>query len=230
VAGHRVLLIDLDPKAHATIGLGCKPSGATRTLYDVFVNPREPISQAALASSLAGLTVVPGAASLGAAESDMRDYPGKELVLGEKLRAVAEDYDYCLIDCPPHLGFLMTCALVASDHAICPVQTQGYALEGLPRLFETIDVLRSRFRPCAVGTLGLVPTFVDDRVALCRQIQGQMRGLFGPLVLDTVIHRNVRLAECPGSGKPIFTHAPGSTPAREFRALADEVRSRLAAD
>lgn len=227
VAGDRVLLVDLDPQGHATIGLGYNLNTVTRTLRDALVDPREPISEVALTSSLAGLTVMPGTAALEAAESDLRDDPGKELVLGEKLRAVADQYDYCLIDCPPHLGFLMTSALVAADHAIVPVQTQCYALEGLPRLCETIDLLRSRFRPCAVRTLGLVPTFVDDRVSLCRQIQGQMRGLFGPLVFDTVIHRNVRLAECPGSGKPVFTYAPGSSPSLEYRALADEVKSRL---
>ena len=230
VAGDRVLLIDLDPQGHATIGLGYDLNTVTRTMYDVLVEPQVSISDVALESSVERLKVVPSTVLLGAAELDLRGERGKELILGEKLKAVADQYDTCVIDCPPLLGFLMINALVASDHVMVTVQTQYYALEGLRRLFETVELLRSRFSPCAVRTLGLVLTFVEDRVALSRQIQHQMRDFFGPLVFDTVIHRSIRLAESPSAGESIFTYAPENAAALEYQALAEEVKSRMAAE
>jgi chromosome partitioning protein len=142
---------------------------------------------------------------------------------------VADHYDICLIDCAPWLGVLMINALVASTDVIIPVQAHFYAFEGLKRLLETIDVLKTRFQPCSARTLGLLLTFVEDRPLYTRKVQLQVRELFGDLVFKTVIHKTVKLVEAPDAGKSIFTFAPDSKASLEYKALADEVLARLQA-
>jgi len=229
VAGDRVLLVDLDPQGHTTLGLGLDPSSLTRSMYDAMVNRDVSISDVGSPSHLERLALAPSNILLGAAELELRTELGKELILGEKLRMVSDYYDYCVIDCAPLLSLLMLNALVASDYVVITVQTQYYALEGLKRLLETVHIMRQRFHPCRIRTLGLILTFVEDRVSLSRQIQQQLREYFGPLVFDTVIHRNVRLAEAPSAGESIFTFAPGSKGAMEYKALAEEIKTRMQA-
>jgi chromosome partitioning protein len=153
---------------------------------------------------------------------------GKELILSEQLRMVADQYDTCIIDCAPPLSLLMVNALVASDDVIVPVQAHYYALEGLKQLLETVHVIRNRFHPCRVTTLGLLLTFFESRTALSREIQKQLRDYFGKLVFDIVIHRTVRLAEAPSAGECIFTYAPTCKAAGEYEALAQEVKMKIA--
>jgi chromosome partitioning protein len=228
-AGDRVLLVDLDPQGHATLGLGVDPGSLGQTMYEVMVEQGVAVRDICRPTGLARLTLAPSNNLLAAADLELRRELGKELVLGEKLRPVGEDYDYCVIDCPPLLSLLMINALVAGDYAVVTVQTQYYALEGLKRLLETVQVMRERFHPCRIRTLGLILTFVEDRVALSRQIQQQLRDFFGQLVFDTVVHRNVRLAEAPSAGESIVTYAPSSKGAKEYRALADEIKARIQA-
>ena len=225
-AGDRVLLVDLDPQGHTTLGLGLDPGSLNKSMYEIMVNRGLSVSDVSRQTHLHGLTLAPSNLLLGAAELELRVELGKELILGEKLRTVADQYDYCVIDCAPLLSLLMLNALVASEHVIVTVQTQYYALEGLRRLLETIHVMRQRFHPCRVRTLGLVLTFVEDRVALSRQIQQQLREYFGKLVFDTVIHRNARLAEAPSAGESVITFAPNSKGALEYKALAEEIKAR----
>ena len=229
VAGDRVLLVDFDPQGHTTLGLGIDPASLEWGMYDVVVSRDLSVSDVCRQTSLERLSLAPSNVMLSAAELELRNELGKELILGEKLRLVAEEYDYCIIDCGPMLSLLMLNALVASDHVIVTVQTQYYALEGLKRLLETVHILRQRFYPCRVTTLGMVLTFVEDRVALSQQIQQQLREYFGPLVLDTVIHRNVRLAEAPSAGESIFTYAPKDKSTLEYKTLAEEVKARIQA-
>jgi chromosome partitioning protein len=143
------------------------------------------------------------------------------------LRAVSGRYDICLIDCAPSLGLLMLTALVASTHVVVPVQAHFYSLDGLKRLMETIRVVRARFFPCVVQPLGLLLTFMENRTLLCKRIETGMRKLFGPLVFDTVIHKNVALAEAPSAGQSVLDFAPESRGAAEHRALAKEIVARL---
>jgi len=226
-SGQRILLVDLDPQGHATMGMGIKPERLERTIYSALVNPDLPISSVIVGTDIEWLDLAPSNISLAGAEVELRRAVGRQLVLGEQLRQVADHYDICIIDCAPWLGVLMINALVASTDVIIPVQAHFYAFEGLKRLLETIAVLKSRFHPCNARTLGLLLTFVEDRPLYTRKVQFQVRELFGDLVFDTVIHKTVKLVEAPDTGKSIFTFAPDSKAALEYKALADEVLTRL---
>jgi len=229
-AGRRVLLVDLDPQGHATMGMGFDPDAFERTVYDGLIDRRVSIVSVAVATDVEWLDLVPSNVRLAGAELELQGALGKELVLGEWLRTVADHYDMCIIDCPPALGLLMLNALVASTDVIIPVQVHFYAFEGLKRLLETIRVLKKRFHPCSARTLGLLLTFVEDRPTYTRKIQLQLRELFGDLVFDTVIHKTIRLVEAPEAGKSIFTFAPDSKAAYEYTTLADEIEARLRAE
>lgn len=219
----RVLLIDLDPQAHATIGLGHDPNDFERTIYDVLTQPGLPLSDVVVPTGLHMLGLVPCNVLLASAELELAGTPGKELLLGRGLQAVREAYDLCVIDCPPSLGILTLNALVGSTDVLVPVQVHYYALEGLKRLLETVRIIRQRFHPYSVENISLLLTFVEERTTFSRQIQQQMREIFGELVLDTVIHRNVRLAESPSAGIPVLKYAPQSKGATDYRALAAEL-------
>ncbi len=219
----RVLLIDLDPQAHATIGLGHDPNDFERTIYDVLTQPGLPLSDVVVPTGLHTLGLVPCNVLLASAELELAGTPGKELLLGRGLQAVREAYDLCVIDCPPSLGILTLNALVGSTDVLVPVQVHYYALEGLKRLLETVRIIRQRFHPYSVENISLLLTFVEERTTFSRQIQQQMREIFGELVLDTVIHRNVRLAESPSAGIPVLKYAPQSKGATDYRALAAEL-------
>jgi chromosome partitioning protein len=225
--GHRVLLVDFDPQGHTTLGLGYDPNRFAKTAYHTMANGYLPISALAVPTCLDRLHLVPSNIMLAAAELELRGVQGKELVLGEQLRAVAGDYDLCLIDCAPSLGLLMINVLVASTHVLTPVQAHFYALDGLKRLLETLRLIRTRFHPCLVKPLGLLLTFVEDRTVLSKHIEQGLRELFGPLVFDTVIHKTVALAEAPSQGQCVLTYAPDSRGAREYEALAREALARL---
>jgi len=227
--GNRVLLVDLDPQAHATLGCGYNPDGWDKTIYDVLTNPLVSVSTVITSTSLKLLDLVPSNTLLGSAEIELRHVLGKQLVLGEQLRAVVNEYDLCIVDCAPSLGLLMINALVASTGVIVPVQVHFYALEGLRRLLQTIRIVRERFHPCLVRTLGLLLTFVESRTRLSKRVELGVRRLFGDLVFDTVIHRSIALAEAPSVGQSILTYAPESRAAAEYRALAAEVLLRLQA-
>jgi chromosome partitioning protein len=147
----------------------------------------------------------------------------KELVLSKQLATISSEYEMCVIDCPPSVGLLTLNALVAATDVVVPVQVNYYAMEGLKQLFETANIIRTHFYPCDVKILGLLLTFVEDRIIFSRQIQQQMREFFGDLVFDVVIHRNVRLAEAPSIGQSILTYDAESRGAVEYMALADEI-------
>ncbi len=219
----RVLLIDFDPQSHATIGLGYDPNAFERTVYDILARPDVPLSDIIVRTDIRGLHLVPCNVLLASAELELAGTPGKELLLGRALQSVREAYDLCVIDCPPSLGVLTLNALVTSTDVVVPVQVHYYALEGLKRLLETVRIIRQRFHPYSVESISLLLTFVEERTTFSRQIQQQMREIFGELVFDTVIHRNVRLAEAPSSGEPVLHYAPQSKGAVDYRALAAEM-------
>jgi len=220
--GHRVLIIDLDPQGHATIGLGCDPEGPDKTIYDVLTREQVPISRVIVSTSKKGLNLVPSNILLSGVEFELATLYGREYVLARQVEQLGQAYEMCVIDCSPSLSLLTLNALVASTDVIIPVQTQYYALEGLRQLLETIDIVKERFNP-NLKILGVLLTFVETRTTLSRQVQKQMREFFGDLVFDTVIHRTVRLAEAPSSGESILTYAPTSKGALEYLALAEEI-------
>ncbi len=221
--GQRVLLVDLDPQAHATIGLGYDPDTFDQTVYDLLTGAEEHLQAVMTPTQLEGLDLLPCNVLLASAELELGAIPGKELLLGRGMRGAREQYDFCVIDCPPSLGILTLNALVASTDIIVPVQVHYYALEGLKRLLETIRVIRERFHPYSMENISLLLTFVEERRTFSRQIQQQMRDIFGDLVFDTVVHRDVRLPESPSAGESILTYAPRSRAAADYRALACEI-------
>jgi len=221
--GHRTLIVDLDPQGHSTIGLGYDPDALNATIYDAMVNAPVGISNIAVGTRIEWLDLAPSNVLLSGAELDLTGIPGREFVMTDKLAAIADRYDLCVIDCPPALGLLTLNALLACTGVVVPVQVHYYAMEGLKQLFETAQIIKERFRPCCVRILGLLLTLVDNSTLLSRQIQQQMREFFGELVFDTVIHRSVKLAEAPSAGESVLTYAPKSSAAAEYAALAREL-------
>jgi len=227
--GKQVLLIDLDPQAHATLGLGYEPDELEKTIYDAITNAQIPVSRRQLpisniivGTSVERLYLVPSNILLSGAEFELAVLFGREYILNERLKNVGGNYDICVIDCSPSLSLLTLNALVASTDVIIPVQTQYYALEGLKQLLETVDIVKQRFNQ-QLRTLGVLLTFVETNTTLSRQVQQQMREFFSDLVFDTVIHRNVKLAEAPSAGQPVLTYDPESKGAAEYKALAEEI-------
>jgi len=235
--GKQVLLIDLDPQAHATLGLGFDPDGLEKTIYDTITNAQIPVSRKQIplsnivvTTSVERLHLVPSNILLSGAEFELAVLFGREYILNERLKNVSGNYDICVIDCSPSLSLLTLNALAASTDVIIPVQTQYYALEGLKQLLETVEIVKQRFNQ-NLRTLGVLLTFVETNTSLSRQVQQQMREYFSDLVFDTVIHRNTRLAEAPSAGQPVLTYDPESKGAVEYKALAEEiVNSRTAGE
>lgn len=225
--GHRVLLVDLDPQAHATLGLGYHPNDIEKTVYHALVDGYTHVSTMIIGTNIDRLDLLPSNVLLAGAELELRGTPGRELVLGEQLRTVSRRYDICLIDCAPSLGLLMFNALVASTNVIVPVQAHFYALDGLKNLLDTIRLIQTRFHPCSVKPLGLLLTFVEKGTILSRRVETGLRELFGALVFDAVIHKAITLAEAPSVGQTVLTYAPDSKGAREYAALAREAIGRL---
>ena len=221
--GKKVLVVDLDPQGHATLGVGCDPQSFTRTIYNAIVDTAVPITSVISPSKTENVDIAPSNVLLSGAELDLAAVSGREFMLSEQFKTIDDRYDICVIDCPPSLGILTLNALIASDDLIVPVQVHYYAMEGLKQLFETCEIIQEHFYPCKVKITGLLLTFVEDRLVFTRQIQQQMREFFGDLVLDTVIHRNIRLAEAPSAGESVITYAPDSRGASEYLALADEI-------
>ncbi len=221
--GNRVLIIDLDPQGHTTLGLGCDPEAIDKTIYDVLTDSHIPLSKVIINSSQEGLSLVPSNILLSGAEFELATLYGREYVLSQQLSNMNGDHhDICVIDCSPSLNLLTLNALVASTDVIIPVQTHYYALEGLRQLLETIEIVKERFNH-GLKILGVLLTFVESRTTLSKQVQRQMREFFGDLVFDTVIHRTVRLAEAPSAGESILNYAPKSKGALEYTALAEEI-------
>ena len=221
-SGKKILLLDLDPQGHSTLGIGHDPEGLDRTIYHVFGNAQVPMSEVVLNTKVKGLDLVPNNILLSGVELKLATVDGREYVLGQQLSSINNKYDVCVIDCSPSLSLLTVNALAASTDVLIPVQTHYYALEGLRQLFETIEIVKERFNH-GLKILGVLLTFVESRTTLSKQVQRQMREYFGDLVFDTVIHRTVRLAEAPSAGESVLTYAPKNKAANEYKALAEEI-------
>jgi chromosome partitioning protein len=220
------LIVDLDPQGHSTLGFGYNPETLDKTIYHALTNVQIPLPRVIIDTNVERLSLAPSNILLSGAELELANVVGREFVLSEQFRIVSDEYDVCIMDCPPSLGLLTLNALIASTDVIVPVQVNYYAMEGLRQLLETADIIKMNFQPCYVKILGLLLTFVEDRTLLSRQIQHQMREYFGDLVFETVIHRTVRLAEAPSSGESVLTYAPNSKGAAEYTALVEEITRR----
>ena len=182
------------------------------------------MSRILLSTTTEGLDLVPSNILLSGVESELFGQYGREYVLRQRLEGLDGKYDICVIDCSPSLSILTLNALVASTDVIIPVQTHYYAIEGLKQLLETVDVVKSRFN-AELKMLGVLLTLVESRTLLSREVQRQMKEFFGELVFDTVIHRNIRLAEAPSAGESVLTYDPKSRGAQEYPALVNEINN-----
>lgn len=222
-AGYATLLVDVDPQANATVGLGFERSDGD-SLYGVFAGRLE-TAEAIRRSELDNLSVLTASPDLAAANVELPRIEGSETRLREVLEPVRDDYAFILLDCPPSLGPLTVNALVAADRVIVPVQTEYFALEGLAGLLETLELIRRQLNP-RLSIAGMLLTMHDPRTKLAQDVEQEVRSHFPELVFDTVVPRNVRLGEAPSFGKPVIHHDPHCAGSVAYFELAKEVAAR----
>jgi chromosome partitioning protein len=223
VAEQRVLLIDMDPQGNATSGVGVAPRSVQRGTYDVLVG-RESIRDAARTTDLGCLKLVGSGPDLAAVEIEFVDLDDRATRLKQAIETVKDDYDFILIDCPPSLGLLTLNALTAADAVLVPMQCEYYALEGISHLMSTVERIKAALNP-ALYVHGVLLTMFDPRSNLANQVADELRQHFP--VYETVIPRNVRLAEAPSHGKPIILYDAGSKGSQGYLSLAREILDRL---
>ena len=224
-ADRSVLLVDGDPQGNATSGLGISVPEGTTSLYEVLIDGVRASDAIRRSVHLAKLDVLPATPDLAGAEVELVNEERRSERLAISLSRDRDSYDYVLIDCPPSLGLLTINMLAAADSIIIPLQCEYFALEGLTQLLRTVEMVRSGLKPdLEVG--GVLLTMYDSRLNLSRQVAEDARAHFGDLVFQTVIPRNIRLAEAPSYGKPILLYDIGSVGASSYMAVAKEVMNR----
>jgi len=221
IAEKRVLLIDLDPQANATTGLGLEKSNKRPDTYQVLLGGVS-LREAMTATSLKYLQIVPSSRQLARFELEAVTVDENHLYLKKHLDEVAPDFDYIFIDLPPSLGLLTINALTAAAGVLIPIQAEYYALEGLSDLMNTIDRIRENFNP-TLSVRGVLMTMVDERTNLSRQVEGELREYFKGKVFEAVIPRNIKLSEAPSFGKPIQIYDIKLAGARTYMMLAREM-------
>ena len=222
--GHRVLLVDADPQGNATSGVGIQRGSFRRNLYHSLVLD-EPLGGLIIPTEIASLFVVPANRDLAGAEIELVEIEHRESRLRQALAAVEADFDYLIIDCPPSLSLLTLNALTAAKSLLVPIQCEYYALEGVTELFDTLARIRRLHNP-SLTIEGLLLTMYDERTNLSSAVAADLRDFYGQQVFQTVIPRNVRLAEAPSYGKPIIAYDPHSKGAEAYSQLAREIISR----
>jgi chromosome partitioning protein len=219
--GHRTLLVDLDPQANATTGLGLDPRAIDVSMYDVLLR-EVPLEDCIEATAVRNLFVAPASLDLAGAEIELVPAFSRERRLSSALEPLAADFDYVLIDCPPSLGLLTVNGLAAASEVLVPIQCEYYALEGLGQLLRNVELVKKNLNPTLeVSTIVLV--MYDARTKLAAQVVDEVRHHFGDKVCRQVIPRSVRLSEAPSFGQPIITFDPASRGALAYRLLAKEV-------
>jgi len=221
--GARALLVDIDPQANLTQGLGVDPAAVEYSIYEVLLNPDQGAGFAVLTTAF-GVDLIPSTLDLAGAELELAGKVGRELLLREALAPIRDRYDYILLDPPPSLGLFTLNALAAADAVMVPLQTHAYAFKAMPKLEATIALVRKLNPRLAIG--GIVCTMADRRTNLSQVVEAQIRAAYGDLVFRTVIPLNTKLAEAPAAGAPIADYAPSSAGALAYAALAEEVEQR----
>ena len=220
-ADRPVLLVDCDPQANATSGLGVDRDALQATTYELLLGGAT-LSDVVVEAGVPGLKLAPSHPRLVGAQLELADAEDREARLKFKLKEVADQYDYVLIDTPPSLGLLTVNALVAAESVLLPIQCEYYALEGVGLLMETLALVRERLNP-SLELDGVLLTMYDGRTNLSTQVAAEIRRYFGDAVFRTVIPRNVRLAEAPSFGLPVLLYDAASSGAQAYLALAQEV-------
>jgi chromosome partitioning protein len=222
-AGYEALLVDIDPQANATIGLGLGKDEPA-TVYDVLTGSVT-IADVVRPTGIDGLSIVPAGPDLAGANVELPRISGSATLLRDALLDVRDQYAFVLVDCPPSLGPLTVNALVAADRVIVPVQAEYFALEGLAGLLDTLSLVQRELNP-RLTVAGMLLTMHDGRTRLSQDVEREVREHFPELVFETVIPRNVRIGEAPSFGKPVIHHDPHCAGAGAYFELAKEVAAR----
>jgi chromosome partitioning protein len=220
IAGHSVLLVDVDPQANATSGIGLDPRKLSRSLYHCLIEHYSPI-ETIEATAIQGLSILPAQADLAGAEVELVSKENREHVLKNVLLGIHSLYELVFLDCPPALGLLTINALAAASSLLVPVQCEYYAMEGLGRLMANVERVRHALNP-GLEIEGILLTMYDSRNTLSRQVAEEVRGHFKEKVYQTVIPRNVTLAEAPSYGRPVLLYNVASAGAQAYVSLAKE--------
>ena len=225
VAEQRTLLIDGDPQGNASSGIGLSRAAISRNVYDVLIGNASLDDVIHASVQFKHLDVAPATADLAAAEVELVDQPDRELAMRRAISTVRDRYDYVLIDCPPSLGLITVNMLAAADTLLIPVQCEYYALEGLSQLLNTVHLVQRSLNEY-LEIEGVLLTMYDARLNLSRQVAADAREYFGSRVFETVIPRNIRLAEAPSFGKPIVVYDVASIGAQSYMSVAKELIAR----
>src|ERR1700712_2364371 len=221
VLEYKTLLVDADPQANSTTGVGFDLHNITQSLYDCMVNDAT-ARDVLLKTEVPNLDLIPSHIDLVGAEIEMINYPNREGVLKKILDPIRDDYEFIVIDCSPSLGLITVNALVAADSVAVPVQTEFFALEGLGKLLNTIKIVQNRLNP-ALQIEGILMTMYDGRLRLCNQVVAEVRRHFEEIVFTSIIHRNTRLSEAPSFGKPVILYDAESKGSINYLNLAKEI-------
>ena len=216
-----VLVVDADPQANASSGLGVDIKDVDCSLYECIIDHAD-VRDAIYTTDIDGLDIIPSHIDLVGAEIEMLNLPNREKVLKSLLAPIKDDYDYILIDCSPSLGLITVNSLTASDSVIIPVQCEYFALEGISKLLNTIKIIKSKLNP-RLEIEGFLLTMYDSRLRLANQIYDEVKRHFQELVFKTVIQRNVKLSESPSHGLPVILYDADSTGSKNHLALAKEI-------
>lgn len=222
--GKKVLLVDADPQANASSGLGIDIRSLENTIYECMVNGVS-ATKAIQPTEIDNLFVLPAHIDLVGAEIEMLNMENREQILRNILNPLRKNYDYILIDCSPSLGLITVNCLTASDSVIIPVQCEYFALEGISKLLNTIKIIKNKLNP-ELQIEGFLLTMYDNRLRLSNQVYDEVKRHFGDMVFNSVIARNVRLGEAPGFGKPIILYDPKSSGSQNYLDLAKELINR----
>ena len=223
-SGKKVLLIDADPQANATSGLGIVPKEMSSTIYECLVDDY-PMRSATVDTCVENLQLLGSRIDLVGAELELVERKGRERVLKEAIAQVKDDYDYIIIDCSPSLGLITVNALTAADSVIIPVQAEYFALEGISKLLNTIRIIKAKLN-AGLRIEGFLVTMYDARLRLANEIFEELKGHFGDLVFNTVIPRNIRISEAPSHGLPVTVYDPSCRGATSHIQLAHEIIAR----
>ena len=215
------LLIDFDPQANGTSGVGLDPRSVAASTYEVLIGTCS-LEDAIVETDMSFLSVAPSHINLVGAEIEMVNVVDRERILRRHLKDVRKNFDFIIIDCPPSLGLLTLNALTASDSVLIPVQAEYFALEGLGQLLNTIKLIRNHLNP-DLEIEGVLLTMFDKRLRLANQVAGEVRRYFGEKVFDTIVQRNVRLSEAPSFGRPVLLYDATSVGSRNYLALSREI-------
>lgn len=223
--GKKVLVVDIDPQGNTTSGIGLVKRKLQYTLYDVLVNKEFDISKAILRTKTNGLDILPASVDLAGAEIELVNLEGRERRLKKAIDKVKPMYDFVFVDCPPSLGLLTINSLTAVDSVLIPIQCEFYALEGVSQLMNTVEMVRKNMNP-DIEIEGVILSMFDGRTNLSLQVVQEVKKYFGNKVFNTIIPRNVRLAEAPSYGLPIIKYDPKSTGAKAYQQFAIELLKR----